>query len=103
MRSSDLEDPKKHDAGIIASASIQEIGEEAKTATRNEHDMSFREVMALYPKVSPCPLIACFECLLLVYWAFRHLLCANAASPLGSNTSLRLYHLLHVFRLTKYI
>jgi hypothetical protein len=52
MGSSDLEDPKKHDAGIIASASIQEIGEEAKTATRNEHDMSFREVMALYPKVS---------------------------------------------------
>lgn len=51
MGSSDLEDPK-HDAGIIASASIEEIGEEAKAATKNEHDMSFREVMALYSKAA---------------------------------------------------
>lgn len=51
MGSSDLEDPK-HDAGIIASASIEEIGEEAKMATKKEHAMSFREVMALYPKAA---------------------------------------------------
>ena len=51
MDPSDIEDSKQH-PGIIASASIEEIGEEAKTATDKEHAMSFREVMALYPKAA---------------------------------------------------
>jgi hypothetical protein len=51
MGSPDLEDPK-HDARIIASASIEEIGEGAKAATQKEHDMSFGEVIALYPKAA---------------------------------------------------
>jgi hypothetical protein len=51
MGAPDTEDSKQHD-GIIATASIEELGDEAKTATQKEHAMSFREVWLLYPKAT---------------------------------------------------
>lgn len=43
-------DDSKHEAAIIATASVDDISSEARKAFEAEHALSFRRAAALYPK-----------------------------------------------------